>query len=313
MVPSEQEPFRLEDEPENEQGNGPGDDVRPPPPEPRPVPEPRPGSRPEPPVRVVDEEAGVDTRTVAEKRGDAIRATTGPRPPPEGWPGEALSFPLRPPGPLAIGVGGVLLALLDLVTRGNFFLGLLLKLVALVLFLRWQLHVASRSAAGHDVPAGWGGAMDMRREHVRGIGIVLVAAVVLCAPGIVAGVLERPFLALVLFLVGGVLLAAGALSQVVGDPTLMRPWNVLAWVGKRPLGLLAGTAGWWAAGWTEVVLGRMGDASTPLYLLTAIALRVAGLYLWLLSARALGVVGRSWSLFGDDDEDEDEASTSPAG
>ena len=110
----------------------------------------------------------------------------------------------------------------------------------------------------------------------------------------------RSGLALVLFLGGGMLLAVGALGQVVGDPTLIRPWNALAWIARHPLGLLAATAGWWAAGWTEILVWWMRDASTGLYVPACFALRLVGMYLWLLSARALGVVGRSWSLFDDD-------------
>jgi len=341
---SEQDPFSLEDEyekwvpptpgpasepePESEPesapanldeegGNGfhvvPLDEPPPPVPSPSPTP-----SAPARPTRAVDEDTGIDTRTVAERRGDAVAMETGKRPPPEGWPGEAFAFPLRKPGLQTIAGAAIFLMLLDLLSRANFFLGLLFKLFAVIFFLRWQLHVASKTAAGHDVPAGWAGAVDMSRERLRGIGILLVAALLLVLPGVVADLLERPALAVVLFLAGGVLLAAGALSQVVGDPTLMRPWNVLAWIARRPLGLLAATAGWWAAGWTEILLWWMRDASTGAYLAASLGLRLVGMYLWLLSARALGVVGRSWSLFDDEDDDEEdddevEAATSPAG
>jgi len=151
--------------------------------------------------------------------------------------------------------------------------------------------------------------MNMSGAQIRGVGILLLAALVLAGPGIVADVLERPTLAVVLFLAGGLLLAAGALSQVVGDPTLMRPWNALAWIARRPLGLLVATAGWWAAGWTEIFVWWMRDLSVGWYLVATFGLRLVGMYLWLLSARALGVVGRSWSLF---DTEADEA-TSRAG
>lgn len=267
--------------------------------------------RPARPVRDPDDEAAVDTRTVAERRGDAVAIVAGRRAPPEGWPAEAFSFPLRAPGPQTIAVAALLLTGLDLVSRANFFFGLILKLVAAILFLRWQLHVATKTAAGHDVPSGWAGAMELTSEKIRGVGILLVAALVLAGPGIVADVLERPGLAIVLFLAGGVLLAAGALGQVVGDPTLVRPWNALAWIARHPLGLLATTAGWWAAGWTEILIWWMRDAPIGLFIAGSLALRLAGMYLWLLSARALGVVGRSWSLFADDAPEDAPAATSP--
>ena len=94
----------------------------------------------------------------------------GRRPPPDGWPGEAFGVPASQPGPRTIAGAAVLLTLLDLASRANFFLGLMLKLIAAVFFLRWQVHVASRSAAGRDEPAGWAGAMELTREKIRGIG-----------------------------------------------------------------------------------------------------------------------------------------------
>ena len=345
MTVPEQDPFRLDEEPDEDRAS-----AQPPPPQAAPEPKPAPDldeeggngfqvvplpetvparePAPEPPAapsrpvverpsRAFEDEEGVDTRTVAERRGDALPVVAGRRAPPEGWPGEAFQFPLRAPGPQTIVGAAVLLTVLDLASRANFFLGLMLKLFALLLFLRWQLHVASKTAAGHDEPAGWASAMDLSREKIRGVGLLLVAALVLAGPGVVADVLERPGVAIVLFLVGGVLLAAGALSQVVGDTTLIHPWNALAWIAKHPLGLLASTAGWWAAGWTEIFIWWMRDTSTGLFIAASLGLRLIGMYLWLLSARALGVVGRSWSLFEDDaPEDapqEDAPTTSPEG
>jgi hypothetical protein len=338
----EKDPFHLQDEPdEPDEPDEKGASEPPPPPPPKPdrdveggngfhvvpLPETVPARVPETakppappstrpvtrrPARSPDEEEGVDTRTVAERRGEAVEIVAGRRPPPEGWPAEAFTFPLRPPGPATIAGAAVLLTLLDLASRANFFLGLLLKVLAAFFFLRWQLHVASRTAAGRDEPAGWAAAMDMSREQIRSVGMLLVAALVFSIPGILADVLERPGLAIGLFVLGGLWLAAGALGRTVGDPSLIRPWHALAWIVRRPLGMLVATAGWWAAGWTEILVWWMRDTSTGLYLAACLGLRLVGMYLWLLSARALGVVGRSWSLF-DDDDDEPEDATSPAG
>lgn len=305
MTGPEKDRFRLADEPD---GNTPPAPPPPPPPARDREEQGRDGLQLEPAPRV-DEETGVDTRTVAERRGQAVGVVAGRRPPPQGWPAEAFAFPLRRPGPRTIAGAAVLLTLVDLVGRANFFVGLLLKVPAALVLLRWQLHVASRTAAGRDEPAGWASAMDLTREHARGVGILLVAAVLLAAPGIVADVLERPGLALVLFAAGGLWLAACALGQTVGEAVLSRPWLALAWIARRPLGLLAATAGWWAAGWTEVFLWWMRDEPALLFAAASFGMRLVGMYLWLLSARALGVVGRSSSFFGDDES----AATSPGG
>ncbi len=92
----------------------------------------------------------MDARTVAEKLGKAVAVVAGTRPPPPGWPVEALTFPLRRPGPALIAGGAVSWVLLDSVTLlpALAFLGYLLKLIALPLFVRWQIHEASMTAAG---------------------------------------------------------------------------------------------------------------------------------------------------------------------
>lgn len=289
------DPFRLEDE----------DDAPPP----RRSPHPPPPTRRPPPaeepydVEVVlppsyeTEDEGVDTRTFAEKRGRAVAVVAGRRPPPSGWPQEALAFPLRRPGPRTIVGAGVLLVLLDLAWRWNLFVGLLLQLAVLPFLLRWQLHVASTTAGGRDAPPGWGGAMEMSREHVRGLGVLLLVAAVLLAPGLLALHWDRPGLAVILFLAAGLWLAAGALGQAVGDARLLRPWHALSWIARRPLGLLVSTTGWWATGLVAWAMLALSDAPTLGFLAASLGLRVAMLYLWLLSARTLGVVGRSWTPF----------------
>lgn len=319
----EREPFRLEDDPEepprrepregvgdlpggpaSPDGNGrgfEGEATSPP-------------SAPPPGRREWASEDTVDERTLAEKQGRAVGVVSGRRPDPLHWPSEAFLFPFRRPGRVTMVSGTGFWVLLDLAECGNFFLGLFLKVLVVPLFLRWQFHVASMTAGGQDEPASWGSAMDLTRGQIWGIARFLVAAVLLLAPGAIAAALERPVLGFVLLVLGSLWLAAGALGEAVGDPSFLRPWNAVAWVGRRPLGLLASTVGWWAAGFIEVAVYALSDAPLLLALLASVAMRLVFLYLWLVSARALGVVGRAWSPWADEDGDQaGPGATSPAG
>ena len=237
-------------------------------------------------------EPAVDTRTVAEKRGTAVDVVAGRRPPPAGWPGEAFVFPLRRPGPGTCAVGAVFWVLLDLAGRLNFFLGLLLKVVVGTLFLRYQIHVAARSAAGVDVPPPWGRAMEMRRDQIVALGRWLIGVGVVVGIGIVLFVFERGGIALALFAVGGLWLATGALGLAVQDPRISRPWNALLWIGRHPFALAAATLGWWFAGVAEWLGWELRFAPAVWFVLASLGLRLVFLYLWLLSGRFLGVVGR---------------------
>ena len=81
----------------------------------------------------------------------------------------------------------------------------------------------------------------------------------------------------------------------------MLPWKAFPWMGARPLALLAGTVGWVAAVGVERLEAAQPDIGVFAGLVLFLTLRVAFVYLWLLSARALGVVGRAWSPYGGDD------------
>jgi hypothetical protein len=254
-------------------------------------------------------EVEVDTRTVAERRGEAVGVETGAREPPPGWPLEALAFPWRRPGwALILGSAAVwtaldVLCLVEPVAA----LGYLLKLLLLPFFLQWFLHVVGQSAAGYDRPAGWLAAMELDRDRVVGLGRLLVVAALLAVPPLVAGKVGRDGLAVVLLVVGSLWLSAGALGQALGAPGLLWPWNALAWVGRRPLALLVGASAAWAIVLAEIAVKTLGEgAGTPageggggLSIGSAIAclgIRLALFYVWLVAARALGVAGRSWTL-----------------
>lgn len=246
-------------------------------------------------------EVEVDTRTVAEKRGQAVAVVAGAREPPPGWPLEALIFPLRRPGwalVLGAAVAWTLLDVLCLVPPIAV-LGYLLKLLLLPFFLQWFLHVVGRSAAGYDQPAGWLTAMELDRDRVVGVGRLLVVAALLAIPAFVAHKLGRDVLAVILLVVGSVWVAAGALGTALGAPGLLWPWNALAWVGRRPLALLVGASAGWALVFAEVAVAALGAAEGGLSagaVAACLGLRLALFYVWLVAARALGVAGRAWTL-----------------
>jgi hypothetical protein len=249
------------------------------------------------PSRVPRDEGEIDTRTVAERLGRSVTPVAGARPPPPGWPREALAFPLRRVRVLLVATA--VLIVLDVVTWAQPFVGWALKLFALPFFLRWQLRVASMSAAGHDAPVGWADAAGAERDDLRRMVRLLALAVALLAPGLLALALSLTVPAIVLLVVGCAWTAAAALGAAVGDPSLGRPGGAVEWMSRRPLGLLAGALGWVAAGAAEVAVLALADAPLAGALAAFVGLRLATAYAWLLSARALGVVGRAWSPWED--------------
>ena len=267
-------------------------DVPPPPPPPPAAPPPG------PPPPSEDE---VDARTVAERLGRDVERRAGRRPPPAGWPGEAFSFPFRgSPVGLGLAVGGWVL--LDLASWSNLFVGTVLKALAYVFFLRWQLGVANATSAGRDEPSPFARVADVDMADLRGLARLLGLGAALVLPGIVLLLLERTAAGVLLLLVGLLWAAVAALGQVVGEPSLVLPWKALAWMGARPLGLWASTVGWVAAVGVEALVWAQHGTGAFAALALSIPARAAFVYLWLLSARALGVVGRAWSPYEDDDE-----------
>ncbi len=302
-MPDEKRPFRLEDD-DDERRDRSGPAPRPPrapvPPPPRPVGEPPEltlDETPEAPPRVVASGAlsDVDERTVAERLGQEVERIAGARPPPPGWPLEALSFPLRAPGPAQIAGGTAAFVLLDALGQWNVFAGYVPRLALYVFFLAWQLHVARRSASGHDRPGRWIDAIDLSTSALREVGWFTVWLVL----ATVATLLVFHFASVV----AGVLLVAGAalylatwaLASVVGDLRVRRIDVAVGWMLARPLALLVGAAGWVVAAVIErsLVSGLALDLGVAL--LVSAAARAAMVYVWLVSARALGVVGRAWS------------------
>ena len=265
---------------------------KPSPPPPPPPPPPPAEEEPPPPL----DESGVDTRTVAEKAGTDAGVVVGERPPPEGWPLEAFSFPMRG-DMVGLALAVVLWVVLDFVGWWNLFVGAVLKAFAYVYFLRWQLGMANGTAAGKDAPTSFAQVANVDLDAVKGLGRLIGTIALLLAPAAILFLVDLPAAGVFLLLVGLIWSAVAALGLMVGEPSLVMPWKAFPWMGSRPLGLLASTVGWIAAFWIERLELALEEPGPFVQVLLAIVLRVAFVYLWLLGARALGVVGRAWSPY----------------
>ncbi len=276
------DPFELE--PEQENGE--------------PAPPPAIGREPVlPPVPEV-EEPEVDTRTVAERRGrDRPRGAVERIPVPAGWPGEAFGFPLRKPGPTLIVLGVVVLFLLDLLglSEAVRFPGWMLKLLLLVYVLRAQFHVVGASAAGRDEPHGWREALAFDWDDLKLYWRTLLFFAGALLPGTLLWVFEVVAPGVLLLVLGSMYAAVVALGAALRDPLLKWPWHALRWIATRPLHCIAGSLGWWALLGTEIALYGLVEEGPVVYGFVAVVLRVVCLYMLLLSARAIGVMGRAWT------------------
>ena len=251
-----------------------------------------------------DAEPELDTRTVAERQGDAVERVHGIRPPPPGWPLEAFRYPFRGAGvALLLGTTAAVFAL-DLLgwPSGLRFLSWLLKAPALLFVVRWQLDLIGHSAGGRDEPMGWGQVADVRKEHVKDFARYLLWAFVSVAPGAVLWLLQS-YLGWVegadawivaLFVVGSMWMSVVALSSALGEPRMKRPWITVLWLFWHPLTCLVGSLGWWALGVAEATVLKGQDVSPWAAVPSGLVLRAASVYLLMVSARALGVLGRRW-------------------
>jgi hypothetical protein len=275
-------------------------------PRPRRTPPPEPFRDPPPPDPAEPEvaEKEIDERTVDERRGTAVERIAGARPPPPGWPSEALSFPLRGPGKATILGGAAVLAALDAIgwSPALRFPAWILKVGLWAYVFRWQLVQVGMSAAGRDEPTPWGraqeghvgGYADFGKFMLWAAALLLPGGIVLLAPGWLGVVPRSAVLGVVLFVVGSAWLAVVALGTALADPPMRRPWNALAWVFARPGPCLAGALGWWGILAAEPLVGVVGRLDLAPAVLAYFAVRVVNVYLLMLSARALGVLGRSW-------------------
>ncbi|MFV1959998.1 MAG: hypothetical protein ACC662_11375, partial [Planctomycetota bacterium] len=237
-------------------------------------------------------EPAIDERTVAEREGRALPRTVGLRPLPPEWPIEAFSFPFRAGHGTAVAGAVLFWVVVDVLGWVNIFLGAVLKVAAYAWFVRWQLHVAATSSSGHDQPGRWADVVDFDAGRLRQLSRFVLTAVVLVTPGAVFLALGRDLAGWVLLAGGGTWLAVAALGECLGEPGLVWPWRGIPWLLSRPLALVAASIGWWVA----VAVEQIEVAKRPSNLVAAIVaflfLRACFVYAWLLSARALGVVGR---------------------
>ena len=238
-----------------------------------------------------------DARTLAERKGSAVPTTPDALPPPPNWPGEVFSFPLRKPGrSFFVGVGGAFVLADYLSAAGPLlFVSYVLWVVIWVCALRAQAAVVGQSAAGKDGPVGWQSAMELDFTGLSATARFVVFYVL--------GWILPFWLARLFGLDGAVwvavvlspYLAVLMLGWATGDRTLKWPWKALAWIARRPLEFLVGALGWWALWYGQQLIMFQ---PLPLLLVLSPIIRFASLYVLLVSARAIGVAGRSWTPWG---------------
>lgn len=249
--------------------------------------------------------AEVDSRTVAERRGEELVPRGNEEvAAPLDWPAEAFSFPFRPPGGMFLLVGVVVLVLLDLLELTPLaFVGFLLKLLLVAFVLRAQIFVIASSAAGRDRPVGWQRALDFEADDLWPFVRTCLAFVLLFAPGCLVLKFGNPVLGLLLLGVGSMYAGVVALGVALQEPSLKYPWRAFAWMGAHPVPCLVGSLGWWLFVLTEASLQSVSDQGPLLFGFLSIVLRGACFYGLLVSARFLGVMGRTWLAGGTRPED----------
>lgn len=244
----------------------------------------------------------VDTRTVAERRGEdrPVGASEALAPPPD-WPAEARVFPLARPGPgfMAFTFGTLFaLDLLRMIPAVEW-LGMALQAFALVFILRATFRVIGTSAAGKDTPVGWARALEFDGDELVRYLRALAWIVVVTLPALLAYLFDEGGFALLFLWLGAPYLGVIAASEGLGDPSLRMPWRAVPWILRHPGACLVGGAALW------LVLGPFGAhtgqwhadgvGSAIWVAVRWLVLRGAAAYLLLVGARFLGVAGRSWT------------------
>ena len=261
-------------------------------------PRPAPAAPPEP--KVAPDESGVDIRTVAERRGEALARGARERVPnPPGWPVEALSFPFRRPGPgfLALAIGGFVLLDLAGMHQGLRFPGWVLKLLMVMYVLRAQFHVIGTSAAGRDTPEGWTSALEFDREKLtRYVRTIFLFAGALLPGSLLWMLFDKIAPGLVLLLLGSMYATVIAMGAALQDPSLKWPWHALRWITTRPLHCLLGSLAYWMLLGSEFALYGLYDEAHPVLVgFVSLVLRFVCMAGLLVSARIIGVMARAWT------------------
>lgn len=243
-------------------------------------------------------EDGVDTRTVAERAGTAVPAAMRAAQPP-GYPKEIWSFPFRRPGPLLLAGLAAGLLVLDLIGVYDSlrFMSWLLKGMALVAMARLQMVLVSRSAAGHDSATGWEKALDLGGDAWSRIAFFLIWFL---APSLLVLCLYlfawQHVVLLLLVLFALVVLPLAILATALGDRGILLPWRVVPWLRRGWMEILLAAGAWAFLIGAEWVVGHQQAAGQMMTLLVGVGLRALTAYLWLVAARALGVLGRSYTI-----------------
>jgi hypothetical protein len=148
---------------------------------------------------------------------------------------------------------------------------------------------------------GWRHAIDVDKQGVKAFGWFVVYGLVLAAPSVVLrglrwlGWVENTAAWEVgLLVVGSAWLSVYALASALEEGRLKRPWVTAVWLFYRPLTCLAGSLGWWALGVAEVTILALAKAETWAAIPAGLILRATSIYLLMVSARLLGVLGRRW-------------------
>jgi hypothetical protein len=126
-------------------------------------------------------------------------------------------------------------------------------------------------------------------------GLLLPGFLVLFPPSWLPFLPDDRALGVALLAVGSAWLAVIALADAVGDPSLKRPWKTLLWIVTRPASCLAASLGWWGLLAAEPIAIALSPWDVGYACLAFLGLRLLCVYLLLLSARALGVLGRAWT------------------
>lgn len=264
-----------------------------------PLPAPTVDDAPDEPEPELVEEA--DTRTVAERAGEAVPTTPDALPPPEGWPAEMWRFPLRAPGPRLIAALVAVFVVLDLVAAFErvALLAYFGYVLLYVFCLRVQQGIVGTSAAGKDTARGWQSALEFDYGVLRKVaGYLVLWALGFALPMLVCAWFSRPGLGVLIAAAASPYLAVVTLGWALNDGSLKLPWNALAWLARRPIAFLVGTLGWWALWYSQVAVLHLAEQGPGVVFVASLGLRAAALYLLLVSARALGVAGRSWTRWG---------------
>jgi hypothetical protein len=219
------------------------------------------------------------------------------------WPREAFSYPARGAGWVyLLGCAAALVALDLLVwSPGLAFLSWLLKLPVLLFVLRWQIDLVGMTAAGRDEPVGFLRALALDRDGLAALRRLLLWLVLTSSPLWVSHLLDHVLglagfsrgLVLAAAVAGSLWFAVVVVGVAVSEPALARPWTTVGWILRHPFALLVGSLGWWALALVEIALAGLaaggGWAGVP----AGVGLRLASVYVLMVSARALGVVGRA--------------------